>query len=178
LSHCLAPGRPHGAARLNEARQKLKIILDLLPITSSLGKVPRHRGGGPSDPLVGGLEPELEPTDQGIPVRAGHTSTARRLEPSQRAAFQGPSGRRGLPDIRFRRLLVPAQVLVPRMVRRRVRPRGGGDEETRTPDPLLAKEMLFQLSYVPLPASPTCGAVDGGRFWTRTRDLCLIRAVL
>jgi hypothetical protein len=29
--------------------------------------------------------------------------------------------------------------------------RGGGDEETRTPDPLLAKEMLFQLSYVPSP---------------------------
>ena len=28
--------------------------------------------------------------------------------------------------------------------------RGGGDEETRTPDPLLAKEMLFQLSYVPV----------------------------
>jgi hypothetical protein len=27
--------------------------------------------------------------------------------------------------------------------------KGGGDEETRTPDPLLAKEMLFQLSYVP-----------------------------
>ena len=27
----------------------------------------------------------------------------------------------------------------------------GGDEETRTPDPLLAKEMLCQLSYVPLP---------------------------
>ena len=47
----------------------------------------------------------------------------------------------------------------------------GGDEETRTPDPLLAKEMLCQLSYVPL-------AGNGGRFWTRTRDLCLIRAVL
>ena len=28
-------------------------------------------------------------------------------------------------------------------------PRCGGDEETRTPDPLLAKEMLCQLSYVP-----------------------------
>ena len=28
---------------------------------------------------------------------------------------------------------------------------GGGDEETRTPDPLLAKEMLCQLSYVPPP---------------------------
>ena len=27
--------------------------------------------------------------------------------------------------------------------------RSGGDEETRTPDPLLAKEMLCQLSYVP-----------------------------
>ena len=26
----------------------------------------------------------------------------------------------------------------------------GGDEETRTPDPLLAKEMLYRLSYVPL----------------------------
>ena len=30
----------------------------------------------------------------------------------------------------------------------------GGDEETRTPDPLLAKEMLYQLSYVP---APGCG---------------------
>ena len=29
--------------------------------------------------------------------------------------------------------------------------RGGGDEETRTPDPLLAKEMLCRLSYVPTP---------------------------
>ena len=52
-------------------------------------------------------------------------------------------------------------------------PGGGGDEETRTPDPLLAKEMLYQLSYVPAP-----GIWGGGRFWTRTRDLCLIRAVL
>jgi hypothetical protein len=50
---------------------------------------------------------------------------------------------------------------------------GGGDEETRTPDPLLAKEMLYQLSYV-----PRAPVGSGGRFWTRTRDLCLIRAVL
>lgn len=55
--------------------------------------------------------------------------------------------------------------------------RGGGDEETRTPDPLLAKEMLFRLSYVPLPPA-IIRTVRGGRFWTRTRDLCLIRAVL
>jgi hypothetical protein len=26
----------------------------------------------------------------------------------------------------------------------------GGDEETRTPDPLLAKQVLSQLSYTPL----------------------------
>ena len=32
----------------------------------------------------------------------------------------------------------------------RVGARDGGDEETRTPDPLLAKEMLCQLSYVPV----------------------------
>ena len=27
---------------------------------------------------------------------------------------------------------------------------GGGDEGTRTPDPLLAKEVLSQLSYIPV----------------------------
>ncbi len=30
-----------------------------------------------------------------------------------------------------------------------LRGRAGGDEETRTPDFLLAKEALYQLSYVP-----------------------------
>ena len=49
-----------------------------------------------------------------------------------------------------------------------------GDEETRTPDFLLAKEALYQLSYVPL----ILRSGGRGRFWTRTRDLCLIRAVL
>jgi hypothetical protein len=34
---------------------------------------------------------------------------------------------------------------------------GGGDEETRTPDPLLAKEMLYQLSYVPAPGGEVVG---------------------
>jgi hypothetical protein len=29
----------------------------------------------------------------------------------------------------------------------------GGDEGTRTPDPLLAKEVLSQLSYIPVPKS-------------------------
>ena len=52
--------------------------------------------------------------------------------------------------------------------------KSGGDEETRTPDPLLAKEMLCQLSYVPAISAPR----SGGRTWTRTRDLGLIRAAL
>ncbi len=47
----------------------------------------------------------------------------------------------------------------------------GGDEETRTPDPLRAKEVLSQLSYIPKRG-------NGGRFWIRTRDLTLIRGVL
>ena len=37
------------------------------------------------------------------------------------------------------------------------RTRSGGDEETRTPDPLLAKEMLCQLSYVPFGATVVRG---------------------
>jgi hypothetical protein len=39
--------------------------------------------------------------------------------------------------------------------------RSGGDEETRTPDPLLAKEMLFRLSYVP----STCQASNERMVW-------------
>ena len=37
----------------------------------------------------------------------------------------------------------------------------GGDEETRTPDPLLAKEMLFQLSYVPVELCDSVGPLWG-----------------
>jgi hypothetical protein len=36
--------------------------------------------------------------------------------------------------------------------------RRGGAEETRTPDVLLAKEVLYQLSYGPRSASPTYAA--------------------
>ncbi len=31
--------------------------------------------------------------------------------------------------------------------------KNGGDKETRTPDPLLAKQMLYQLSYIPIKIS-------------------------
>ena len=51
------------------------------------------------------------------------------------------------------------------------RKRDGGDEETRTPDPLRAKEVLSQLSYIPKEKT-------GGRLWIRTTDLTLIRGVL
>ena len=44
----------------------------------------------------------------------------------------------------------------------------GGDEEDRTPDPLLARQVLSQLSYTP----------TGGLRWTRTTDLTLIRRAL
>ena len=40
-------------------------------------------------------------------------------------------------------------------------PGDGGDEETRTPDPLLAKEMLCQLSYVPATPSGEVVGVSG-----------------
>src|SRR2546422_4865836 len=46
----------------------------------------------------------------------------------------------------------------------------GGDDRIRTGDPLLAKQVLSQLSYIP-PAS-------GGPSWDRTRDLALIKRAL
>ncbi len=99
----------------------------------------------PSDPLVGGLP-------AGGRARIRGSMTARSHGPSGSAVVSGG------PELFC--CGAPAA-------------RVGGDEETRTPDPLLAKETLCQLSYV-----PRSSAVGGGRFWTRTRDLCLIRAVL
>ena len=49
----------------------------------------------------------------------------------------------------------------------------GGDEESRTPDPLLARQVLSQLSY-----TPTVLRNLGGLKWTRTTDLTLIRRAL
>ena len=44
-----------------------------------------------------------------------------------------------------------------------------GDEGIRTPDPLLARQVLSQLSYTP---------IGSGLKWTRTIDLTLIRRAL
>ena len=57
----------------------------------------------------------------------------------------------------------------------------GGDERARTADPLLAKQVLSQLSYIPADigirrADPT--AYSGGPSWGRTRDLALIKRAL
>ena len=58
----------------------------------------------------------------------------------------------------------------------------GGGERDRTDDPLLAKQVLSQLSYTPeTPASPTPAGpagVLGGSGWTRTIDPRLIKTVL
>ena len=50
-------------------------------------------------------------------------------------------------------------------------PESGGGEGTRTPDPLRAKQVLYQLSYIPKVAY-------GGASWNRTSDLSIISAAL
>ncbi len=52
-----------------------------------------------------------------------------------------------------------------------------GDDGTRTHDLRLAKAALSQLSYIPVRDVPN-PAGHSGPFWTRTRDLALIRGAL
>ena len=54
----------------------------------------------------------------------------------------------------------------------------GGDEENRTPDPLLARQVLSQLSYTPILGQIFSSRKFGGPKWTRTTDLTLIRRAL
>ena len=68
----------------------------------------------------------------------------------------------------------------PLFFRRRPRPLFltlGGDEENRTPDPLLARQVLSQLSYTPKYTIKLIH-LNGGHKWTRTIDLTLIRRAL
>ena len=121
-----------------------------LPITSSLCKVLRARARGSSDPLVGDLQVVAwSPRIRG-PPGADTTRRLEVLEPSTWSAWGCSSRASGVYPI-FSSVVVFA-------VSRSPTSSGsmaggvGGDEETRTPDPLLAKEMLFRLSYVPLHA--------------------------
>ena len=99
-----------------------------------------------------------------------------RCGPLLRASLRRPGSRRSVAQRSAGRWPRSSRTRIrrPTQGRARLQSEVGGDEETRTPDPLLAKEMLYQLSYVP----DVRWVGDGGRFWTRTRDLCLIRAVL
>ena len=54
-----------------------------------------------------------------------------------------------------------------------------GGMESRTPDILLAKQALYQLSYAPeIEEEPDFSGSSNGSEWTRTTDLRLIRAPL
>ena len=116
----------------------------------------------PSDPLVGGALPTDQRSDVGIDTRT--TARFRRAAVSTALALELDGASR--PAIHLLSGACQASGSSSRFAR------SGGDEETRTPDPLLAKEMLCQLSYVPRRQG------NGGRYWTRTSDLCLIRAAL
>ena len=135
----------------NSAKSKIDLLPNNYPVVKvrpdCSGYVPGPAcagSGSSSDPLVGELVCEI--TDQGLDG-GGHTKTARgpASEPSWDSAWG--FGRPGVHPVSSVQL---------RGASRRFRTsaysrEGGGDEETRTPDLLLAKEMLYQLSYVPFP---------------------------
>ena len=54
---------------------------------------------------------------------------------------------------------------------------GGGADRDRTGDPLLAKQVLSQLSYIPGGTKLYQRSLSA-RTWIRTRDLSFIRAAL
>ena len=133
----------------------------LADVTSSLGKVPRQvahsrRAADPSsDPLVGDLRPSgRSPRIRGSPRGDTQRRLERRPEPSVGQRVWEARSLRGLPDIQMA-YVEPAQCRS--LDGPPIGVLGGGDEETRTPDPLLAKEMLFQLSYVPWPVGRDLG---------------------
>ena len=53
-----------------------------------------------------------------------------------------------------------------------------GAEGIRTPDPLLARQVLSQLSYTPITGFHWIFNLPNGLKWTRTTDLTLIRRAL
>jgi hypothetical protein len=108
--------------------EHLPVVKVLLAETSHELPTPGRRIVS-SEPLVGGLE--VEGTDQGVDASTDrYSSWDRGPVPDSSEGYS--IGGKGVGE-----MVATGGV--------------GGDEETRTPDPLLAKEMLCQLSYVPLP---------------------------
>jgi hypothetical protein len=118
-------------------------VVKVLPARRATGPLPGRRSSGP---LVGELligdhgsgERRWWTHEDGSRTCLGAVSTApwSSVVPGSTRSLQ-LSVSAALAQDRILRCVVPELV--------------GGDEETRTPDPLLAKEMLCQLSYVPLP---------------------------
>ena len=137
----------------NSAKSKIDLLPNNYPVVKvrpdCSGYVPGPAcagSGSSSDPLVGELDFEI--TDQGLDG-GGHTKTARgpASEPSWDSAWGfGRPGVHPVSSVQLRG--ASRRFRTSASLRSR---EGGGDEETRTPDLLLAKEMLYQLSYVPLP---------------------------
>ena len=124
-----------------------KDLLQYLPITSSLCKVLRAKPAFPAIRWSVTSRSGLEPTDQGstgdvTPQDGSKTSSRRHDQPGVALRERPGSTRSSVPLSGVR-----SADCVPRW--RSAAGGVGGDEETRTPDPLLAKEMLFQLSYAP-----------------------------
>jgi hypothetical protein len=111
----------------------------------------------PSVPLVGELRRRSRIRGA---IGGGHTKTAR--GPASEPSIEQRLGESVVPgstrSLQFIGEVRPGAGSDPPL---RGSPGDGGDEETRTPDPLLAKEMLCQLSYVPSPRARNVVGVSG-----------------
>ena len=139
------------------------MILDLTRRNRRFDLLPKHYPVGKVRPegLAAGRRTGLRSqrsAGRWPPARGGHGSEG------LAQGFPGPDARRRLEDQPSNRRWIglgyprvvsgmdPSSSVLSWCLRAQERYlRSGGDEETRTPDPLLAKEMLCQLSYVPQP---------------------------
>ena len=156
----------------------------------------RARLGIPRAPILAVPSPPRRPAAPGRPAHPrgdrgeGAGAAGRRRAPRARVVSvrAAEGGRRQTRRPRPRGLGGPARTLLVKVQRRASRAgRPGGAAGARTPDLRRARAALSRLSYgpPPRPAAPL-GPQDrvlgprtgGGRAWTRTRGLGLIRAAL
>jgi hypothetical protein len=138
----------------NSAKLKILQSADIYPVVKVRPLAESRRNLAIPSPAIRwsvGLFPRIRGAMMQRHENDGSISPSRRLGACARAAW-GCAPRysisvRCLPGQRF--FLQEAQ--------------SGGDEETRTPDPLLAKEMLCQLSYVPRTARKWWAILDSNQ---------------